>query len=96
MFGRRKLLSGFKVMSFLVLCTALTFNTGCQNTPQRTQSLQKETMRVASTDVDSQEADTPKSDLQKPPEKFNRFYKTLGVIDESMKLNYESRRNTVS
>ena len=93
MFGRRKILSGFKVMGFLVLCTALTFNTGCQNTPQRTQSLQKETMRVASTDVDSQEADFSKPDLQKLSEKSNGFYKTLSMMDDSMKPIIKSRRN---
>ena len=73
MFSRKEFISGFKVMSFLVLSTAHTLNTGCQNTSQKTQPLQKETMRVASTDVDSQKADTPKSDLQKPPEKSTNF-----------------------
>ena len=68
-FSRKEFISGFKVMSFLVLSTAHTLNTGCQNTSQKTQPLQKETMRAASTDVNSQEADTPKSDLQKQPGK---------------------------
>ena len=49
MFGRRKLISGFKVMSFLVLCTALTFNTGCQNTDADEECQQYQQIRLAIT-----------------------------------------------